>query len=167
MPAWLTIYCRRPVTITRSELLYELRGADFDTLAEVHEIDESLVEPAVDALRLEDTSHDALDGASFAYRAPDFRPIQIHEWTSPERVAEEIEETRDADDVPEEVDAALDEVVAVIALELGFGMYEDMGIVFAWEIARLLAHAARGFVRDDDHRWSLVDERGGYVHLGE
>src|SRR5262245_41267161 len=148
MPAWLTVYCRRPVTLRRSELLAELRDADFDTLAEVHEIDESLVDPALAALRLEDTDHDSIDGASLVYRAPGFRPIQIHCGTSPERVAEEIEEARDAGELPEEVSAALGEVVEVVALELGFGMYEDMGIVIAWEVARIVAHATHGLVRD-------------------
>lgn len=165
MPAWLTIYCRRRSTITRSELLAELRDADWDTLAEVHEIDESLVSPALAAFRLEDADHDALDGAGLAYRAAGFRPIRIHVWSSPERVAEEIEQARDAGELPEAVSAALGDVIEVIALELGFGMYEDMGIAIAWEVARILAHDARGFVRDDDKRWSLVDEHGGYVHL--
>lgn len=166
MPAWLTIYCRAPATLRPSEIMSELDDADLSTLAEVHGVDESLAGPTRAALRLENDD-EALDGTAIAYRAPGIRPILIHHWTSPPRVAEEIAEPREADDLPSAVESALDEVVEGVGLELGFSMYEDMGIVLAWEVARIIAHASRGFVRDDEKRWSFVDERGGYIHLDD
>ena len=42
---------------------------------------------------------------------------------------------------------------------------EDKGIVLAWEIARILAHAGKGIVRDDDGKWSLIGKLGGFEHL--
>lgn len=44
-------------------------------------------------------------------------------------------------------------------------MYEDMGIVIAWEGARILTHDARGAVRDDNRRCVDDDEHGVFLHL--
>lgn len=57
------------------------------TLAEALDLDEPDVDAAVAALRIDATS--GLDGACLHYRAPALRPIQLHRWCAPERVAEE------------------------------------------------------------------------------
>ena len=164
MPAWLTVYARRSADpVTPARLLAELRAADLETLAEAHDVAPKLARAAEAALRVDG---ETLDGLEIRYRAPELRPIQVQVWTSPARVAEEIEELHDGGrSLPQEIEAVLEEVMEVVAFELGFGMYDDMGIVIAWEAARIVAHATRGVVRDDDKRWSLVDERGSFRHL--
>ena len=163
MPAWLTVYVRESVgSLTPKESLSELRRADFDTLAEVHEIDEALVDDLDDHLRI---TGEVLGDAEVHYKPPEFRPITLHHWTEPARVEEELEEAKEGGDLPKKIATVLGKVREVVALELGFGMYKDMGIVLAWEIARIVARKGRGVVKDDDGHWSVLDKGGGYVHL--
>lgn len=158
MACWLTVYCKRPCTLSTRDVQRELDRADLLTLAEVHDVDEALAEDAEPRFEPEDGP---LGGADLLWRNVPQRPIQIHHWTEPARVTEELAEAREGD-VPAYVD--LEGTVEIVALEMGISAYEDLGIVLAWEVARVIAHACGGFTRDDDDRWSYVDADGGWVH---
>ncbi len=157
MACWLTVYCKKPCVLTTRDVQRELDRADLLTLAEAHEIDEAAAENAEPRFEPEGP----LAGASLLWRDVPQRPIQVHHWTEPGRVAEELAEARERD-IPDYVDLA--GTVEIVALEMGISAYEDLGIVLAWELARVVAHACDGFARDDDDRWSYVDADGGWVH---
>lgn len=157
MASWLTVYCKNPCVLSTREVLGELARADFATLAEAHDLDESVADDATPRFEKEGP----LAGASLLWRGEPQRPIQVHHWTTPERVAEEVAEARERG-LPAYVDLA--GTVEIVALEMGISAYEDLGIVLAWEVARVVAQACAGLARDDDDRWSYVDAEGGWVH---
>jgi hypothetical protein len=161
MAAWITVYALQPAELSPADVLAALHATDLHTLAEAFDLDEPVVDAAVAALRM--NAGAGLDGACLHYRAPELRPIQFHRWCEPDRVAEELSEVRDGGELDPEVDAGLAGVVEVVALELGWPMLEDMGVVIAWEVARVLAHATGGLVKDHDDYWWRVDEGGGFV----
>ncbi len=167
MAWWITIYCRKSVAnVSAAQLLAGIRdrdpeasaGVDYLTLAEDYEVAEELVKPALDALRVEAQSAEPLD-FEVAYREPGLRPIVVHHWAEPERVKEELEEAKDVRSVPRSLAKRLAETKEIVALELGFPMLEDMGVVFAYEIARYLAQKGDGLIVDDDDRWQRI--KGG------
>ena len=53
-----------------------------------------------------------------------------------------------------------------MAAELGFSMLEDMGVVFAYEIARFVAQKYDGVIVDDDARWQRIAEYGAFAPVG-
>jgi hypothetical protein len=162
MPWWITVYATRSVAhLTAGQLATGLRdgdreapaGVDYALFAEGYEIDEALVEPALANLRVMD------DGGDFEVHFdadPEMRPITVHRWSEPARVAEELAETRENRDPPPSIEARLADVVEVVGLELGFPMLETMGIVLATELARYLAQKGAGFFVDDDGQWFEV-----------
>ena len=52
----------------------------------------------------------------------------------------------------------LEETKEIFLLELGFPMLEDMGIVFAYEIARWLAQKGDGLIVDDERYWQIIED---------
>jgi hypothetical protein len=174
MAWWLTVYCTRSVAdLTAADLARGLRdgdpqapaGVDYDTLAEGFELDEDLVAPALAALRVEPP-----DGSSIAVEihfrpGSEHRPISVHLWDDPARIAEELEETRENREPPPAAERTLAGTVAIVALELGFPMLENMGIVIATEAARWLAQKGAGVICDDDNQWFEVRDGGALEPL--
>ncbi len=172
MAWWLTIYCREPVSaLSPAQLLVGIRGedpsalagVDYWTLAEHFGIeDEAVVDAALDLLRVREPGATGLE-CEVAYRPEDdVRAIAVHCWTEPERVAEELEEAQEGRSPPPEALPRLRASKEIVAIELGFSQLEDMGIVFAYEIARWIAQKGDGLVVDDDDCWMMVED-GGWV----
>jgi hypothetical protein len=172
MAWWLTVYCRKPVAaLTPAQLLAGIRdedrsapaGVDYWTLAEHYDIeDEAVVDAALDVLRVRGAGATGLDCEVHYQPEDDRRPIVVHCWSEPERVAEELAEAEEGRSPPP---AALERLQAskeIVGIELGFSQLEDMGIVLAYEIARWLAQKGDGLVVDDDDQWLAV-EGGGWV----
>lgn len=172
MAWWLTVYCRRPVSALAPELLLAgiqgrdseaLAGVDYWTLAEGFGIeDEAVVDAALDVLRVRgDEALGLLSGCEISYRPEvDARPIVVHYWTDPARVAEELAEAEEGRSPPPGALARLRASTEVVGIELGFSQLEDMGIVIAYELARWLAQRGDGLVVDDDDRWMVVQDGG-------
>ena len=78
---------------------------------------------------------------------------------------EEIAEAREECDPPPTAEPFLAACVEIVALELGFPMLENMGIVIAFEAARYFAQKGDGVIADDDDRWHRVENGGGVVTL--
>jgi hypothetical protein len=167
MAWWITVYCRRSVSrLTPSELLAGITdrdrsaaaGVDYATLAEDYGVDADAVAPALAQLAVRATSDAPLDfEIGFA---TDGRPLVLHLWDAPERVAEELEEAKEVRSVPATIADRLAETKEIVAIELGYSHLEDMGIVFAFEVARYLAQNGDGLIVDDDDAWQVVDQGG-------
>lgn len=174
MAWWLTVYCRSPVSeLSPEQLLAGIRGEDrqahagedYWTLAEDFGIeDEDVVDAALDVLRVRgDEALGLRAGCEVCYRpGVDARPIVLHCWSEPERVAEELEEAEESRSPPAAAQERLRASKEVVGIELGFSQLEDMGVVIAYEIARWLAQKGDGLVADDDDRWMRVAD-GGWV----
>jgi hypothetical protein len=160
MAAWLTVYCsREPPVWTPEELLAELRRADWWTLSEDHQLPDGAVELALGQLGIEACGEGPFD-LELRYAGAGARPLVLHAWTGQARVAEELEEAREIREPPAGVDDALDQCTVVFGIEMGWSQLADMGAVFGWELARLLAQRGRGVVVDDDHEWFRVTCEG-------
>ena len=55
-------------------------------------------------------------------------------------------------------------IKGIVAVEPGFSQLEDMGIAFAYEIARWFAQSHNGLIRGDDDNW-LRTVDGAFVDL--
>jgi hypothetical protein len=171
MPAWLSVYCKQSVGhLTPQELLERISVADFWTLAEWYDLPEEQVDPARKQLRVESTGEEGFDVYELNYRAPGHRPVFIRRWAAPALVQEEIGEALGklqtfrspaANRVREDVRQASE----VIGIELGWSQLEDMGIAFAYEVARTVAQVGQGVIAGLDEGWMTVDDRGGFVDL--
>jgi hypothetical protein len=160
MAAWLTIYCRRPCTLGAVDLAAELDAADLLALAEAHQIDEAF---AVEARPRFEPADVPLGGAELFWKEGTHRPLVMHRWSGG-RAREELAEAR-ARHVPPELEPLLDDVVEVIGIEMASSSLSDLGVVLAWEIARIIGHASVGFARDDEDQWSILNDAGGWEHL--
>jgi hypothetical protein len=167
MAWWLTVYCRTSVAeLTTTQLHDGLcdrdeqapAGVDYVTLAEEHEISEADVDEALEHLAVELVGPKPLD-VEIRYREdPEARPIVVHLWSDPSRVAEEIEEAREGREPPEGAHAYLSACREVVGIELGFGQLRDMGLVLATELARYLAQKGDGVIVDDEDEWYALDD---------
>lgn len=168
MAWWLTVYCRKPVSdITPAQLLAGLRaedrsapaGVDYYTLAEQHDIDDhAMVDAALASLKVHGTGASGPDCEVRYQPEEDVRPIVLHHWTEPDRVAEELEEAAEGRSVPPRALGRLRAAKEVVGIELGFSQLEDMGIVLAYELGRYLAQKGEGLVVDDDNNWFAVKD---------
>lgn len=171
MAWWLTVYCRESVAgLADEQLAAGLRGGDPDapagvdylTLAEDYDLDEHEVEAALEQLAIVRVGDGPLD-VELRYRPEaDARPIVVHRWHEPARVAEEIEEAFDNREPPDEAHAWLRACREVVGIELGFSQLDDMGLVIACELARYLAQKGDGVIVDDEGEWFAVED-GGFV----
>ncbi|MBL8809503.1 MAG: hypothetical protein JNM43_04935 [Planctomycetaceae bacterium] len=161
MPSWITAYC--PVTIddVTPESLATLRENDFWTLAEDYGVGDEQVSPALKLFRIEKSK----DGFQLIYRPAGERQLAIRCWTSPDRVAEEIAEVKDlpGDSNPPLIDS-IAATRAVVAVELGASQMTDMGIVFAYEVARWLGSHKNALIKGVDDDWSRIVD-SGFVRL--
>ncbi|NJK53217.1 MAG: hypothetical protein HC936_11170 [Leptolyngbyaceae cyanobacterium SU_3_3] len=138
---------------------------DYWMLAEHYGIDDALVNPALDLLHIEADD----DGYELHYRPEGERQLIIHCWTMPERVKEEIEEVLelfegDSSEIEIRIREHMRNVRSVIGIEMGFSQLKDMGVVFAYEVARWFGQKYGGLIKDDDDNWSMI-EGGVYVQL--
>ncbi len=166
MPAWVSVYCTQPIDdVTPEHLRTGIRDNDYWTLAEQYDVNDDLVDPALALLRIDSDNN----GFQLHYRPEGERQLAIHCWTSRERVKEEIEEVlelfeHDSSETAARIQEHMKEVQSVIGIEMGFSQLEDMGIVFAYEVARWFGQHRGGLIKGDDDCWSMIDG-GGYVHL--
>jgi hypothetical protein len=164
MAAWFTVYCSRSVdNVTTADIRSEIDGWDFPTAAEAYGIDDETVERGLASLKL--VPLDGAGGVRFrlTYGPPTRRPILIHVWADPERIAEE------RDEAEEELDRAhgagegrirshLERLVEVVAVELGWSQLEDMGVVFAGMVSEYFAVVGEGIIQDPyDVWWAMED----------
>ena len=173
MAWWLTIYLSEPLgALSGDQLLKGIQsqdteayaGVDYYTLAEDYELEEDEVGAALARLRFEHTGKDPpLDGAVHYQAEDDARPLVIHQWRSSARIAEELEEADQVRSRPSGV--SLGGTREIVAVELGFSQLEDMGIVFALEVARYLAQKGKGFIVDDENQWFRIDDDGAFEAL--
>jgi hypothetical protein len=166
MSWWITIYLSKPLDDLNAARLRDgitdrdptaHAGVDYDTLAESYDVDEDLVGDAVSQLAVHQVGEDPLD---LEVRYGSDRPIVVHRWREPARVAEELAEAEEVRSPPGSVLERLRQSREVIGLELGFSQLEDMGIVFGFEIARYVAQRGDGIIVDDDDQWSSIVDGG-------
>ncbi len=158
MAWWITIYCKRECEdLTPVTLLHALRGGHYEALADEYGVPEGDVAPALRDLAV---SPDLEVHFGWA------RPLLVHVWDEPDRVREELDEAREVRDVPASVDAFVSACCSVVAIELGFSMLENMGVVIAYEVARYVAQKYDGVIVDDDDRWQRVVD-GELVPIAE
>ncbi len=164
MAAWFTVYCSRSVEhVTVAEIQSEINGWDFHTAAEMYGIDsDEVVDQALASLKLD--RDDGTDGVRFrlTYGQPGFRPILIHIWSDPERIEEEREEAEERlarvhGDGKEVILSHLGRIVEVVALELGLGQLEDMGVVLAGMVSEYLARVGDGLILDPYNGWWAIE----------
>lgn len=166
MPAWISVYCTQPIDdVSADQLCDDIRDNDYWTLAEHYDVDDDLVNPALQRLRIERDS----GGFQLHYRPEGERQLAIHCWTGSARVEEEIAEVaetleEDSSETANRVREHLKNVQAVIGIEMGFSQLEDMGVVFAYEIARWFGEHRGGLIKGYDDSWSLIVD-SGFVHL--
>lgn len=166
MPAWVSVYCTQSIDdVTPEQLRSDIRDNDYWTLAENYDVDNDLVDPALALLRIETDRN----GFQLHYRPEGERQLAIHCWTNPERVKEESEEVLELFDVDSgetatRIQEHMKNVQAVIGIEMGFSQVEDMGVVFAYEVARWFGQYRGGLIKGVDDNWSMIDG-GGYAHL--
>jgi hypothetical protein len=167
MAAYFTVYCRRSVAHLRAaDLLAALNDLDdIHTLAEGYGVeDDDEIDRAREHLRVEPT--DQPPGVKFLlrYRPGDGRPVFIHHTTDPEQVRQETQEAREAlprpaKQGPKGAHVDLGRVVEIVALEMGWQMLDDMGLVLAAQVAQHVAAVGDGLIEDQDGAWWTV--RGG------
>lgn len=166
MAWWITVYCRRDVGPLDAERLHRgitdrdpaaMAGVDYMTLAEDYGIDDdALAEAAASSLVVTEPLEVTWEGNA--------RPLVVHRWSKPERVAEELDEANEVRAPPHELADRVKETKEIFAIELGFGHLEppNMGVVFAYEIARYVAQLGDGLIVDDDDHWQVI-ERGAFT----
>ena len=173
MAYWFTVYGRQEVPDLSAEWLRRgitdgdpeaPAGADYLTLAELSEVDTAQVEPALQHL----TVRQGRNGMSVHYSPdPRARPVELHVWSTPERITEEVDEALEGRRPPDVLHERLRETRAVFGIELGFSQLGAMGEVIAVEIVRYLAQKADGVVVDDDQQWFEVVGGGFHSHAAE
>jgi hypothetical protein len=164
MAAWFTVYCSRSVHhVTAADLTAGLGAVDFDTVAEGFGIeDEAAVERAVANLRVQLAAGDLGEWFEVRSRPAESRPLVVYRWADSGRVQQELAEVREehldgrTGRGAAKVRAALPGVVEVVAVELGLGQLEDMGLVIAGQVAEYLAGVGKGLIRDTDDEWWAV-----------
>ena len=173
MAWWITVYCTRSVArISPVAIHAGLRdrdpeapaGVDYHLLAENLDLDESVVDDALEHLVVGQAPGRPSD-VELRYRAdPDSRPVVVHRWADSDRVSEEVEECKDVRSPPADVVSMLPDVCEVVGIELGGSQLGDMGVVFAFELARFFAQRGDGAVVDDEGQWLGVHD-GAWVDL--
>ena len=167
MAWWLTVYCRKSVaSLEPRQLADGLRdrdpeapaGVDYEALAEEYELDEDDLNEALEQLSVVAVSRESLDVELRYRRDPTARPVIVHLWTNPERVAEELEETHDIREPPDGALPYLSACREIVGIELGYSQLEDMGLVLACELARYLAQKGDGIFVDDNNEWYAVED---------
>jgi hypothetical protein len=161
MASWISVYCRTSVgAITPAALLAGIQdrdpsasaGIDYLTLAEDYDVDEDVVESALECLRVESASK-TFDTYEVHYTKPAKRPVFVRRWTdASEHVDEELERKKR----PPKLVTRMRATVEAIGIELGASQLTDFGIVVAYEIARFLAQKGDGVIVDLQHEWNEV-----------
>lgn len=157
MPSWVTAYCPETIDDLTPESLATLRENDFWSLAEDYGVDDEQVSPALKVFKIEKSE----DGFQLFYRPAGERQLAIRCWTSPDRVAEEISEVKELiGGLSQAIADSIAATRAVVAVELGGSQMTDMGLVFAYEVARWLGSHKNALIKGVDDHWSRIVDSG-------
>lgn len=161
MPSWVTIYCTENIDDVVPEFFDEIKLSDYWSLAEDYGVADHLVSPALQHFKISQ----ATDGFTLQYRPAGERQLAIRCWTNTERVLDEIHEAKATLGYSKpSLKEQIEKTKAVIGIELGASQLSDMGIVFAYEVARWFGLHKGGLILGDDDNWSQI-EKGGFVFL--
>ncbi|MEO8839966.1 MAG: hypothetical protein ABI591_05035 [Kofleriaceae bacterium] len=154
MAAWITIYLKSPKPVPGAAAIRDaMTLPDWWTLGESVGLEEDQVDAFLAGLVWSETE----------VGQPDKRPLQVHEWTDPDRVRSEIAELDEiaATVVPDSVRARLEGVTTIVAIEYGIGQIGTMLEVVGFEIAYWLAAHYDGVIKSDHHAWFDHDAHRG------
>ena len=169
MAAWFTVYCIQPVAgLTAADLRAGIEHDDYHILAESFGIDDDdAVSRAVRALRVVPAARPA--GVRFRLKFGTTRPLLIHVWDTPERIATEREESLEQFNgstgrAPVRIRKHLEATTEIVAVELSWWRMEDMGVVFGCLVAEYIAATFDGLIRDPHDAWWAM-KKGRAVRL--
>ena len=167
MLAWILIYCPKSILdVSVEKLLEEIRLNDYESLVGDYHVKKDLIAPAMEMLAIE--SRDA--ELWFWYKEDrSQRPVIVQRWTEPDTVKEEVNTARQIvrdQGIKHEADilARLAKTTDIVGIEMGPEQLQDMGVVFAYEIARWFGENRHGLILGDDGSWSLVND-GAFSHV--
>jgi hypothetical protein len=173
MAIWLTVYCTRSVAkIGPKDIRSHLAKVDFHTVAEGWGIDdEDVVDQALSMLRMESTNLPVDERFRIHYRPAESRPLVVYHWKRPERLqqllVEALEQVAEVESKSKQrIQCHLDRTIEVLALELGWGQLEDMGIVLAGQVAEYYASRGDGLIQDQNDDWWAVEHQVPVLLIG-
>jgi hypothetical protein len=158
MSLWVVAYCTRPLgrAFEPDQLDDALGDADFWTMAENQDLDESAGEAASDSLRFESVHEPARRVVLMHYRHHEEGDtfIRCEHHVDPAFVREDVE-SQLRQDPPSRVRELLPRIVETVAFDLKTNDWSGMGLPLAYHLAMRLAASTcgDGFVEVEGAWW--------------
>jgi len=161
-----TTYCRRSLAhVEPEQLLHALESGDLHTLAEGYDLEDDVIEPALEQLRIEKVDATGFRRWRLCYRPAGHRQVDIDRQTTEvqEAIAEEMQALEDEDHLKmAQIIAHLWQTTDTVDASFGTMESERMALVLASEVARWFAQEFDGIVKDCNGKWWRWNEDGQY-----
>ncbi|MEW2386305.1 hypothetical protein AB0873_30090 [Micromonospora sp. NPDC047707] len=177
MAEWISVYCRRQVSLEAEAMRRELDVADLWTLAEALELAEDELDAAVESMFRHLRVEPAGDGRAWieVHWKPEGRPIQIGSVTDKRQIADMLEESLPAATGPGAASATgepgpptrvrthLRQCQQIVNFELSIDDAQHLGATIGEVLAFFIAGAGEGLVWFFGQGWAFLDDRAATI----
>lgn len=161
MPA-IYVFNRLPIgQYSPDEIRAAVTESNFHTLCKQYGLDPALIEPAKANLNIQVAAQDVAPFFTLHYNLPPDAPIIVNCWKERERVSEFIRICTSI--APEAAQSQVIQACEVFKIELRRDQSHDLGLLFAYELARWAAFRGEGVVRALDGLWYRLNPHKAFL----
>ena len=166
MQYWILIFNQKRLDgLNETGLVSALEGANLTKLCMQFGLDDALIAPAVAHLQLLTAPARAVPFSALHYQSEGHHPVFIHCWDIRRDDGAAMLAAFLHKSTYSALAARLKTVQQIWGVELSPNQLEDMGLVFAYEIARFMVAEGGGLVRGLDGVWYRLNRHEAFIPL--
>lgn len=151
--------------ISKAMIMEALTGSNLYTLCNQYKLSPVMIDPALRNLAIVLTQKQIAPFFLLRYRPEGQRPLVVNRWDKTDSAGKSFLQEGLVKVSSQLVKAHLVETDQVFVIELDYSQIKDMGLVFAYEIARWAAYQGQGIVRGLDNQWYKLNCNKAFIPL--
>ena len=158
----VAIFNQKPINqFDPDEIRAAVTESNFHTLCDQYGLDPALIEPVLTCLAIQVPIGERVPFFGLRFAPEPSAPIIVSCWRDEERVASYIQKYSSV--APEAVQSYLELSKEVFAVDLTHPQNTDLGILFAYELARWLAFQGEGVIYGLDGVWYRLNAHKAFL----
>ena len=163
---WILVFNLEPIgDLLDRDLITALRAANFNSLCKQYGLDQGLIAPALQQLRLLSGPLRVAPFSMLTYQVGDRAPLIIYQWDTDEKAGmkrlgntlSNLDQTRLRD--------RLEDTREILGITLQAEQLWDLGLVLGYEVARWAAFMGQGLIYGLDGTWYRLNRHQAFITM--
>lgn len=166
MAYWIMIFNQMSIEVVdEDKLLAAITESNYHTLCAQYKLDPALIETALMNLSVICAGGCMSPFFVVKYQPEGKRSLVVYRWAAESATGRTLLTQAKAELQNDSGEELLSQTQQIIGIELGVGQLQDMGLLFAYELARWAAFEGGGMMRGIDGMWYRMNKYKAFIPL--